>query len=46
MQKLIKCVEKRPPLWNHRLPLSDRIGSIKKDLWNEVYVELNSKFFF
>lgn len=41
LSTLISAIRQRHPLWEHRLPLSDRFEPIKKLLWNEIYVELN-----
>lgn len=39
--KLIIAVRGRHPLWDHRIPMSNRYESIKQKLWDEIYVELN-----
>ena len=39
--KLIIAVRERHPLWDHRIPMSNRYESIKQKLWDEIYVELN-----
>ncbi|CAH1109937.1 unnamed protein product [Psylliodes chrysocephalus] len=36
---LISFVSLRPPLWDHRLPLSQRTKSIKDQLWVEILSE-------
>jgi len=38
---LISAINERNPLWDHRLPMSDRYEPIKQMLWNEIYVALN-----
>jgi len=39
--KLIIAVRERHPLWDHRIPMSNRYEPIKQKLWDEIYVELN-----
>lgn len=40
---LISAIKVRPPLFDHRMILSERSESIKNELWNEVYSELQGK---
>lgn len=40
---LIGEVHKRPALWNFKLPLSQRNQQVKKKLWEEIAVSMNSK---
>ncbi|CAI6363325.1 unnamed protein product [Macrosiphum euphorbiae] len=42
--KLIIAVRERHPLWDHRIPMSNRYESIKQKLWDEIYVELNGAY--
>ncbi|XP_022179008.1 uncharacterized protein LOC111039719 isoform X2 [Myzus persicae] len=38
---LISAIKVRPPLFDHRMILTERSEAIKNILWNEVYAELN-----
>jgi len=40
---LINAIKARRPLYDHRIPLSERCESIKNKLWNEVYDELQGR---
>jgi len=40
---LISAIKVRPPLFDHRMMISERSESIKNKLWNEVYAELQCK---
>jgi len=40
---LIKAIKIRRPLYDHRIPLSERCESIKNKLWKEVYDELQGR---
>ncbi|XP_011166303.1 uncharacterized protein LOC105200446 isoform X2 [Solenopsis invicta] len=43
-ETLILEVQNRPALWNYSLPLKERNGKIKKQLWEEIAQILNRKF--
>lgn len=44
-EHLIGEVHKRPALWNFKLPLSQRSQQVKRKLWEEIAVSMNSKTF-
>ncbi|EFN71220.1 hypothetical protein EAG_07598, partial [Camponotus floridanus] len=39
---LIEEIHKRPPLWNFKLPLSERTMQAKKKLWEEIKTAMNN----
>ncbi|KAF5296839.1 hypothetical protein FQA39_LY12357 [Lamprigera yunnana] len=41
---LISLIEVRQPLWNTRLPITDRSKGIKENLWIEIYNALGKKY--
>ncbi|KAF5288968.1 hypothetical protein FQA39_LY03847 [Lamprigera yunnana] len=41
---LISLTEVRQPLWNTRLPITDRSKGIKENLWIEIYNALEKKY--
>lgn len=44
--QLIQEVEKRRPLWDHRLPKAERYPNTLNKLWGEIVKELNCKYLF
>ncbi|XP_015375613.1 PREDICTED: uncharacterized protein LOC107170104 [Diuraphis noxia] len=40
---LISAIKDRPPLFDHKMMMSERSESIKNKLWNEVYAELQGQ---
>ncbi|XP_072764588.1 uncharacterized protein [Anoplolepis gracilipes] len=41
-EQLIEEIHKRPPLWNFKLPLSERTMQAKKKLWEEIKIAINN----
>lgn len=43
MHKLIACVETCRPIWNFKMSLSERSDTVKRNLWNQIFVNFNGK---
>lgn len=41
--KLIGYIETSRPLWNHKMSLGERSESIKRNLWNQIFVNFEGK---
>lgn len=45
-EQLIDEIHKRPPLWNFKLPLTERSIQIKKRLWEEIHTSMNGRILY